>query len=290
MRLTVSFYGISRDPKTNNFIFVFEYFDNGSLRNYLDKYGHYHYYLGEQIKYMRNIALDLRGFHVGGSVHRDLHSGNILLGSTFRASIGDVGLSGKEGSNLDGKDKIIGVLPYIAPEVLQGKDYTKKSDIYSFGMLCYEIITGFPPHHDMAHDGLLALKIIKGFRPKFKMMVPKLLLDVINQCWNSDPSKRPDAEYLVETFNRFYDDLDIPNYESEFYKQYDESDEYNKKNKKRKSTKSTGLQQQTQLIYTSHPQAVYTSRVFAPLSGELDLKISGKYLNYFKGVRVILNV
>uniref|UniRef100_U9TEN0 Protein kinase domain-containing protein n=1 Tax=Rhizophagus irregularis (strain DAOM 181602 / DAOM 197198 / MUCL 43194) TaxID=747089 RepID=U9TEN0_RHIID len=48
--------------------------------------------------------------------------------------------------------KIYGVLPYVAPEVLRGKEYTQKSDIYGFGIIAYEICTGFPPYYDIAHD------------------------------------------------------------------------------------------------------------------------------------------
>ncbi|RIA93512.1 kinase-like domain-containing protein [Glomus cerebriforme] len=265
-------YGMSKDPKTKNFILVMDYQERGSIRYYLDKHFDSIYW-EEKLYILQNIAEGLSRIHKRDLVHRDFHSGNILKGINFEATITDLGLSrpAKE-LNRNGKNEIFGVLPYIAPEVLQGKDYTEKSDIYSFGVLCYEVITGLRPHHDMAHDGHLALKIIKGFRPKFKIKVPKLLLDLINQCWDSDPSKRPNAENISKMISPWREDLNIPNYESEFYKQYDEADEYNKTHK---TTESTELQQSidAQPAYQSHPQAIYTSRILEPLSGELDLEI-----------------
>ncbi|RGB35782.1 hypothetical protein C1646_698780, partial [Rhizophagus diaphanus] len=75
-----------------------------------------------------------------------------------------MGLCGEIG-NVD-KSKIYGVMPYVAPEVLRGKPYTKAADIYSFGMIMYFVATGRQPFSDHAHDKILALGICNGIRPK----------------------------------------------------------------------------------------------------------------------------
>ncbi|CAI2202059.1 15235_t:CDS:1, partial [Funneliformis geosporum] len=92
--------------------------------------------------------------------HKDFHSGNILQ-SEHVSYVSDFGLSGpadKQNSN----DKIYGVLPYIAPEVLNGELYTLSSDIYSFGVIMAEYSTGNPPFYDKNHDVSLALDICNG--------------------------------------------------------------------------------------------------------------------------------
>ncbi|POG61256.1 kinase-like domain-containing protein, partial [Rhizophagus irregularis DAOM 181602=DAOM 197198] len=91
-----------------------------------------------------------------------------------------------------------GVLPYVAPEVVRGKEYTKESDIYSFGIIAYEVCTGFPPYHDIAHNQFLAIGICHGLRPKSNYKIPQLILNIISQCWDADSLKRPKANKLVD--------------------------------------------------------------------------------------------
>ena len=82
-------------------------------------------------------------------MHCDLHSGNILVqgGGCFITDLGLCGPVDDESSN-----KIYGITPYIAPEVLRrNKKNTKESDIYSIGMLMWEIFSGHPPFNDQAH-------------------------------------------------------------------------------------------------------------------------------------------
>ena len=79
------------------------------------------------------IIYGLMFIHDAKIIHRDLHSGNILKGN-YRAKISDFGLS-KSSIVSTGDDEIYGVVPYVAPEIFQGKKYTTASDIYSFGMI-----------------------------------------------------------------------------------------------------------------------------------------------------------
>jgi len=70
--------------------------------------------------------------HGDGYVHRDLHSGNIFSHDLRNSVIGDLGLCQQVVDKKDNPNKIHGVIPYLAPEVLSKKPYTKESDIYSF--------------------------------------------------------------------------------------------------------------------------------------------------------------
>src|SRR5581483_12005925 len=112
-----------------------------------------------------------------------------------------------------------------APEVLRGNEYTQASDIYSFGIIIYEVFNGLPPYHDMAHDEFLAVKICQGIRPKFITKVPQLLEDIAKQCVDADPLKRPTADYLNETFYQWEYEVINKNKEekSEIYKQTKEA-------------------------------------------------------------------
>ena len=73
-------------------------------------------------------------------------------------------------------------MPYVAPEVLQRQSYARESDIYSFGIIAYEVLSGLPPYYEVAHDVDLAIKICQGLRPQFQIKIPLLLEDLINRC------------------------------------------------------------------------------------------------------------
>ncbi|RGB36195.1 kinase-like domain-containing protein, partial [Rhizophagus diaphanus] len=144
------------------------------------------------------IAYGLSDIHNKGLIHHDFHCGNILSDFGDKTYITDLGLSQPANvkSSQNNNKKIYGVLPYVAPEALRGDEYTQKSDIYGFGIIAYEICTGFPPYYDIAHDEFLAMKICKGLRPKSNYKIPQLIFDIINQCWDADPLKRPNAHEL----------------------------------------------------------------------------------------------
>jgi len=98
-----------------------------------------------------SIIEGLDSIHDRGLVHKDFHPGNILIADSnmlkVKVLISDLGLSRLliEGQQ---DDKIFGVLPYIAPEVLKGEKYTRAADIYSLGTIMYEVLTGFKPFYN----------------------------------------------------------------------------------------------------------------------------------------------
>ncbi|RGB32579.1 hypothetical protein C1646_212689 [Rhizophagus diaphanus] len=103
---------------------------------------------------------------------------------------------------------------------------------------------------------ILTISICKGLRPKSNYKIPQLILDMIKQCWNADPSKRPKAQELNDLLYTLHDSI----FESdqEINKQIEEVD---KINKKFTSTSTSLPYNGTTLSYTTNPQAVYTSRL-----------------------------
>ncbi|CAB4463087.1 unnamed protein product [Rhizophagus irregularis] len=96
---------------------------------------------------------------------------------------------------------IYGVIPYMAPEVLRGKPYTKASDIYSFGVIMWEFTSGVPAFHDIPHDFNLSLQICKGHRPEIIEGTEPDYVELMKRCWDNDPNKRPTAKELSEIFD-----------------------------------------------------------------------------------------
>src|SRR5205809_7495024 len=124
-------------------------------------------------------------------------------------------------------NNIYGILPYIAPEILRGQNYTKAADVYSFGIIMYEVFSGLPPYHDVSHDKNLAMKICLGFRPRFNIKVPQLIVHLIKSCLDANPLNRPTAREIYNILCTWWVDFDKPNKQIELKKQIKEAEEIN---------------------------------------------------------------
>jgi hypothetical protein len=162
------------------------------------------------------------------------------------------------------EEGVYGVLPYMAPEVLRGHQYTKSADIYSFGIIMNEFLSEEIPYNDIPHDEFLAIKICKGLRPKISKDVPKLLADLIIKCWDAEIENRPTTKELYQTLEKWYNEIeniskDNENGEnsqnSEIYSQIVECDKIGEKKFENVSDEDKSKNIQT------HPQAIYTSRL-----------------------------
>ncbi|PKC09437.1 kinase-like protein [Rhizophagus irregularis] len=99
----------------------------------------------------------------------------------------------------DSKPTVYGVMPYIAPEVLENEKYTYASDIYSFGIIMAEVSLGKPPYAEYPHDESLALAICNGLRPGLSAGTPEPYCELFRRCTDTVPEKRPSSEEIVTT-------------------------------------------------------------------------------------------
>ncbi|RIA85651.1 kinase-like domain-containing protein [Glomus cerebriforme] len=178
-----------------------------NLREYLQQ-NHNQLTWKKRIQIVCDIIKALFYIHREEEIHRDLHSGNILY-SQFNNTwyISDLGFCGPADKS---SNSIYGNLPYIAPEVIAGKQTTFASDIYSIAMLMWEISSGQPPFMNYEHDYDLAMNIINGIRPR---IISGTLLEyesLMKQCWDADPLKRPNTYTLykkIREMNRLYHNM-----------------------------------------------------------------------------------
>ncbi|KAJ0397786.1 hypothetical protein P43SY_006488 [Pythium insidiosum] len=138
-------------------------------------------------------------------IHRDLKSKNILLDDSFRAKLSDFGIS-RERSLEETMTAGVGTIYWTAPEVLMGKKYTEKADIYSFGIVMSELDTHEVPYSDMRDDAgkkLQGMKIVqqvirKKLRPTFSPSCPPKVRELATRCLDAEPDVRPDASELLQ--------------------------------------------------------------------------------------------
>ncbi|CAI2180783.1 15819_t:CDS:2 [Funneliformis geosporum] len=196
------YYGITQDPITKDFVIIMEFYDSGDLSNYIIK-TFYKVDWNYKLNHLNLIAIGLSKIHGKNIIHRDFHSGNILikikdLVQYKRTKIADLGLSKSATEAED--NEIYGIIPYMAPEILQGQKYASASDIYGFGMIMWECMTGRRPFWDRAHDTDLIIDICDGLRPPIDDTVaPKDYIKLMKVCWDSDIRKRPTASDIKNT-------------------------------------------------------------------------------------------
>ena len=203
----------------------------------------------DKISYLNSISFDLKSLHSLEYCHKDLHSGNIL--QDYGTFISDFGLSRPaDEQKLD--DKIYGVLPYIAPEVLNGEPYTKSSDIYSFGVVMAEVSSGKPPFYDKKHDFSLSLAISNGLCPEFGIGTPEFYKKLAYRCMNANPNQRPMANELDDILSFLWDSN---------YGRY-QNDKYYGREIKEEIKEADKEIPNMSILYEKNPDVIYTSRVF----------------------------
>ncbi|GBC02876.1 hypothetical protein RclHR1_04880001 [Rhizophagus clarus] len=182
-------YGITQDPITKDFAIIIKYYESGDLAHYLTEDFFNHSWINK-LNILNNIIVGLKNLHNANILHRDIHSGNILLEENF-AIISDLAAAKIASKSLN--DKAYFLIPYVAPEVFRGQEFTKASDIYSFSMIMWELMTGRKPFWDRSHDVELIIGICDGFRPPIVTNAPEGYVELMQECWHHYSEKRPTA-------------------------------------------------------------------------------------------------
>ena len=95
---------------------------------------------------------------------------------------------------------LAGTFHWMAPEVLQSDEYTHKADVYSYAIVLWEIIMREPPFNQKKAPEIIS-GVIQGMRPEMSRIpkdVPKEMIDIMTQCWNHDPNRRPDMIHVIK--------------------------------------------------------------------------------------------
>lgn len=137
--------------------------------------------------------------HGMGMLHRDLKSANCLLDLGGGAKLSDFGLAKFED---EATTDNFGTFRWMAPEVARQEGCSRASDVYSFSMLLYELVTHEVPFEDLTAELAAAVVAQNGARPLLLAGTPKALADVLRWCWSSEPERRPNFADVVKLLQR----------------------------------------------------------------------------------------
>eukprot|EP00897_Mesotaenium_endlicherianum_P006998 jgi/Mesen1/6326/ME000328S05612 len=181
---------------------VTEYLHGGDLREFTAGQMKRRSPLSTILKMALDVAKGMEYLHSKGIVHRDLKTSNLLLSLEGIVKIVDFGAARSEGRPHDMTGET-GTFRYMAPEMIDHKPYTKTVDVYSFGIVLWELVTGEVPY-----DGMSSLQAAfgvarKNLRPPAVKGCPAVLNNLMQMCWHAQPQKRPTFASVVSILSEF---------------------------------------------------------------------------------------
>lgn len=184
------------------FCIITEYLSGGSLRSFLHKLEHKSLPLPKLIAIALDIARGMEYIHSQGVIHRDLKPENILFDEEFCVKIADFGIA-CEVAYCDTLAEDPGTYRWMAPEMIKHKPYGHKVDVYSFGLVLWEMVTGTMPYEEMTPIQAAFAVVDKNLRPTIPPECPTALRVLIEQCWALNPEKRPEFWQIVKVLEQF---------------------------------------------------------------------------------------
>ncbi len=188
----------------NTYFIVMEYVDGRSLSSKLRSEGHIP--VSDAAFIGSAVASALAYAHSHGVIHRDIKPGNVLITSDNRVKVTDFGIARATGvdENLTQTGLVMGTATYFSPEQAQGHGSDGRSDIYSLGVVLYEMVSGRPPFTGDTPVAI-ALKHVKDDMPPLKSLVPDVP-ESYEAIVNKAMSKNADLRYV--SAGELGDDLD----------------------------------------------------------------------------------
>lgn len=193
---------------------ITEYCSQGSLYDVLHGENARHFDRKQKCDALIDAALGIMYLHGKGIVHRDIKTHNLLVDRTGTVKVADFGTSTALGFNFGASGSgnnmktMVGTPEYVAPEVVtpKGPGYSYKADIYSFGIVAWEVWTGQQPYSELPLIEIIFGVTTNGIRPPIEAVEESDLADLIERCWAQEPDERPTFEEILSILRDISDD------------------------------------------------------------------------------------
>ena len=160
----------------------------------------------EAVELMQQVCRALEAAHTLGIIHRDLKPQNIMLDQTGRILVMDFGLARMvEGDGMTQTGALVGTMEYMSPEQALGKDLDQRSDLFSLGLILYELLTGIMPFKAESAVASLIKRNQERATPvsDHDGTIPSALSNIVSKCLERDPALR------YQTATEFLQDLEV---------------------------------------------------------------------------------
>ena len=179
---------------------VFEYVEGETLKQRIERLGRLP--LDEAAAYAIEVGRGLAAAHARRMVHRDVKPQNVLIDAEGRAKVTDFGIARElEADGLTATGRVLGTTDYVSPEQAMGHNVDARSDIYSLGVVLFEMLTGRPPFSAETLVGV-AMKHVNEDMPDIQVRRPEVssaLAAVVDRATVKDPAGRyPDMASMLD--------------------------------------------------------------------------------------------
>lgn len=176
---------------------VTEFMKGGSALQFLHK--HAPLKVPQLVKLSLGVALGMDYLHKVNVVHRDLKTANLLMDENEVVKVADFGVARVKSTDGSHMTAETGTYRWMAPEVIAHQHYTHKCDVFSYGILLWELVSG----GDIPYSGYTPLQaavgvVQRGLRPTVPATCHPVVAQVMQYCWQPDPNARPEFEQIVE--------------------------------------------------------------------------------------------
>ncbi|KAB2625452.1 serine/threonine-protein kinase HT1-like [Pyrus ussuriensis x Pyrus communis] len=177
---------------------IVEYVAGGTLKQYLIRNRHKKLAFKVVVQLALDLSRGLSYLHSQKIVHRDVKTENMLLDTRINLKIADFGVARVEAQNPRDMTGETGTLGYMAPEVLDGKPYNRRCDVYSFGICLWEIYCCDMPYPDLSFADVSSAVVRQNLRPEIPKCCPSSLANIMRMCWDGNADKRPEMGEVVK--------------------------------------------------------------------------------------------
>lgn len=190
----VQFIGACTKPPS--LCIVTEFMSGGSVYDYLHKLKGV-FKLPSLLKVAIDVSKGMNYLHQNNIIHRDLKAANLLMDENEVVKVADFGVARvKAQSGVMTAET--GTYRWMAPEVIEHKPYDHKADVFSFGIVLWELLTGKLPYEYLTPLQAAVGVVQKGLRPTIPKNSQPKLVELLERCWQQDPALRPDFSEIIE--------------------------------------------------------------------------------------------
>ncbi|XP_077246744.1 serine/threonine-protein kinase STY46-like isoform X2 [Tasmannia lanceolata] len=190
----VQFIGACTKPPS--LCIVTEYMSGGSVYDFLHKQKGV-FKLPSLIKVAIDVSKGMNYLHQNNIIHRDLKAANLLMDENEVVKVADFGVARVQAQS-GVMTAETGTYRWMAPEVIEHKQYDHKADVFSFGIVLWELLTGKLPYDYLTPLQAAVGVVQKGLRPTIPKHTHPKLEELLERCWQQDPTLRPDFSEIIE--------------------------------------------------------------------------------------------